>query len=164
MIFSGTLITSLGLSFSYTQWLWLTTYFALLAGGKDPASNDQSHQENLSSLISTLEHHSVPAERGTIFWADGDSPEADRRLPSPKRESLFWVVEDTPWQGWFERETLLANTRWDKNYKTYPARRDSIRQWLKSLAAELKPNDSLVIAVTDHGYPDPQGAWRSSNP
>ena len=162
MMCCSALFYSLGLSLSSVQWLWFTVYFALIAGGKDPESNDQSHQENLSALITTLEHHNVTSEQVTIFWADGDSPDVDRRLPPPKREGLFWVVQDTPWQGWFEGEVLLANTRWDKSIKTYPARRSSIREWLKTLAPNLKQHDSIVIAVTDHGYPDPRGAWRSA--
>ena len=159
---SSALISSLGFSLSSLNVHWFTVYFALIAGGKDPASNEQSHQENLSALMSTLEHHNVSPDRVTIFWADGDSPEADRRLPSPQNESLYWIVEETPWQGWFERETLLANTQWDKSMVTYPARRSAIREWLKELSPKLRPHDSVVFAVTDHGYPDPRGEWRSS--
>lgn len=158
---SSALISSIGVNLISSQWAWFTVYFALIAGGKDPESNDQSHQEHLSALITTLEYNEVPAEQVTIFWADGESPEVDRRLPSPKRESLAWVVEDTPWAGWFERDTLLANTRWE-SHTVYPAKRKALRAWFTSLRPKIKPHDSIVLAVTDHGRPDPQGGWKSS--
>ena len=49
---------------------WFIVYFALIAGGKDPQSNDQSHQEHLSRLMSSLEHHHVRHEHIKVFWAD----------------------------------------------------------------------------------------------
>lgn len=147
--------------FSTLSWAWFVVYFGLIAGGKDPQSNDQSHQEHLTTLINTLEQHNIDSSKITVFWADGDSSEPDRLLPPTQNDSAFWVVENTPWEGWFEPELLLANTRWD-NVKTYPAKRSALRQWLKSISAVIQPNDSIVIAVTDHGAPDPQGGWQTA--
>jgi thiol-disulfide isomerase/thioredoxin len=166
LVFTTPLVGSIvGLGLSPWSWLtnvsWLTVYFALIAGGRDPVSNDQSHQEHLLSFVSLLDQRDIPNQQITIFWADGSSTAADRRLPDSKEEKLNWVVDKTPWQGWFERPPLLANTEWD-GLTTYEAKRKALRRWLRQLAPKLKPNDSVVFVVTDHGAPDPQGEWRTS--
>ena len=156
-LYSGLLTSSMSSLSPY----WFIVYFALIAGGKDPQNNDQSHQEHLSRLMNTLEQHHIRNEHITVFWADGESPEPDRKLPSTQKTSHYWVVEDTPWEDWFAKESLLANTRWEQ-VSVFPAKRSALRQWFKSISAKLKPNDSLVLAVTDHGRPDPKGAWQTS--
>lgn len=146
--------------FSLVALPWLTVYFALIAGGRDPESNDQSHQEHLINILALLDQRRVPQENITIFWADGVSSAADRRLPDPQIERYAWVVDKTPWQGWLENAPLLAHTEWD-GVKTYSAHRAQLQGWMRQLKAKLQPNDSVAFIVTDHGAPDPKGGWRT---
>lgn len=154
-------ITVISLTTSHLTSPWMLTYFALIAGGKDAVSNDQSHQEHLMTLITTLEQHRIPSDQITLFWADGTSPEVDRRLPEPQQNPVRWVVQDTPWEGWFDRPPLLANTTW-RGFDTRPAHRSAIRAWLQELSPKIKQGDTVLIAVTDHGAPDPKNGWRTS--
>ncbi len=148
-------------SMSHISSYWFIVYFALIAGGKDPQSNDQSHQEHLSRLMSALEQHHIPSSQIALFWADGEAAAPDRKLPATQKHSNYWVVQDTPWEGWFAKEDLLANTRWEQ-VKVYPAKRSELRAWFKSIVPQLKSNDSIVLAVTDHGRPDPKGSWQTA--
>ena len=154
---------SVGFSAPLTQSIltWFTVYFALIAGGRDPISNEQSHQEHILGLISSLEQRQVSSDQITLFWADGLEPGVDRRLPEPRTDPLSWVTTGTPWEGWMEQAPLLANTTWE-GIETRPAKRSALRSWIKELSPKLKPHDVVFFAVTDHGAPDPTGGWRTS--
>ena len=141
--------------------LWLNLFVALLAGGGSPERNNQSHLDHLVSLQNLLEAKGISTHRLTIFWADGIDENADRRLPDPATDLRAWMVDNTPWSLWFEHTPIVADTRWDHK-AVYPAKRTELRAWLKRLKGRLKPGDTLLIAVTDHGRPDPKGGWRTS--
>jgi len=150
---------SLTLSFSLSVWLALKV--ALIAGGGSPEENEQSHFTHIHSLKVALEAMGVSPADITIFWADGLDEGLDRRLPPPAPDPLEWTTAHTPWQLWFERAPALTDTRWDHK-AVHPAKREPLRAWLRGASAPLKAGDTLLLAVTDHGRPDPKGGWRTA--
>lgn len=133
---------------------------ALIAGGMNPEANDHSHYLHIQGLKDALESMGVHTSDIAIFWADGESDALDRRLPELTPDPLAWATNHTPWHLWFERSPTLSDTRWQHPY-VYPAKREALQAWFKKLAVEIKAGEQILIAVTDHGRPDPQGGWRS---
>jgi len=142
--------------------LWLIALrVALIAGGANPEANDHSHLLHLQALKDSLESMGVPSDRVTVFWADGVDEALDRRLPGPGPDAQLWATTHTPWQLWFERPIALTDTRW-QHPDVRPARRAALRGWFQELSPKMKPGEQLLIAVTDHGRPDPSGGWKTS--
>ncbi len=141
--------------------VWLALKVALIAGGGSPEENEQSHFTHIHSLKVALEAMGVSPADLTIFWADGLDEGLDRRLPPPAPDPLEWTTSHTPWQLWFERAPALTDTRWEHK-SVYPAKREQLKAWLRASSAQLKAGDALLLAVTDHGRPDPKGGWRTA--
>lgn len=126
----------------------------LLAGGGKATENYDSHALHIRNAAALLTSRGVPATDITIFWADGTAPGPDRAVDSREGIPGEWILGETP----MDRETSPGVEVLDTQFPGYtvrPARRDALKRWFKTDGAKLGPGDTLLLAVTDHGEPDP---------
>jgi thiol-disulfide isomerase/thioredoxin len=127
----------------------------LLAGGGEPAHNYHSHAVHVRALADHLLARGVPAERIAVSWADGRDPGPDRAVVRHEPVPGDWILQDTHLDAPTEPGLALENTTFE-GLEVFPARRNALRKWLQGAGQRLKPGDTLFIAVTDHGEPDPR--------
>lgn len=127
----------------------------VLAGGVDAARNHHSHKVHVDRLVALLEARGVPAQDVAVFWADGVDEKPDRSVRSQKWPKGWWLAAGTPIGDEIEPDDEHLDTRFDR--PVFPASRDALRTWLTSNGPTFTADDTLLIAVTDHGEPDPTG-------
>ncbi|MCA9542089.1 MAG: hypothetical protein KC620_24500, partial [Myxococcales bacterium] len=128
----------------------------LLAGGSAPEENFDSHRVHVDALIEALAARGVPAEDVAIFWADGDDPKPDRAVVETTPPEEEWLIEGTRLDTDLALAPELRDTRFGER-TVRPATRAALTAWLAEVGPTLTPADTLLIAVTDHGEPDPKG-------
>lgn len=126
----------------------------LLAGGVEAKENHHSHRVHLLRAQALFEARGVPAADVQVFWADGEAPGPDRAVVPEAAPEGAWLLEGTRLATELDPGPELAHTPWPG---ARPAKRGALRQWLEEIGPSLSPGDTLLIAVTDHGQPDPQG-------
>lgn len=127
----------------------------VLAGGIDADQNHNSHKAHVDRMLTLLESRGVSASDIQIFWADGTDDKPDRSVREGPWPDGWWLVAGTPIGDAIEPKDATENTTFD--LPTQPANRDALRAWLAQTGPTLTADDTLLIAVTDHGAPDPAG-------
>ncbi len=118
-------------------------------GGGDRENNFASHLSHLRQLVGLLERAKVPREHITMLASDGRNPAPDLAVAEPEPEGT-WLLEGT-WLGRLLRDTTEFENSTLAGYDLRPATRSELRLALASLRSRLKPGDTLLIFVTDHG-------------
>lgn len=123
----------------------------MINGGANPQSNFLSHLHHLQDMLKVLEARGVPRERVTLFSADGEDPAPDTaaRAPLPEVKNL-WLAQGTWLAQLMLPQTELENTTWS-GVKLHKASYAGLRQWFKDQRKVMKPGETLMIFVTDHG-------------
>lgn len=135
---------------------WIAVlHVVVLAGGGEPSRNDDSHAAHVRDLLVALEAASHPRDEIAVFWADGTDPAPDRVIRRRARFPGDWRIEGTPHDS-VSREPVLADTRFP-GYRVASARRAELAAHFRRLGARLVAGDTVLLAVTDHGEPDPAG-------
>ncbi|MCB9540896.1 MAG: redoxin domain-containing protein [Myxococcales bacterium] len=127
----------------------------VLAGGASPAENHHSHKVHVDALVALLAERGVPAGDVAVFWADGSDPAADRAVVAEAPAADEWLIEGTRLDLELSVAPALVDTRFDRPVQ--PATRAALQAWLRQVGPTLGPRDTLLVAVTDHGVPDPDG-------
>ncbi|MFN3199188.1 MAG: redoxin domain-containing protein [Bradymonadia bacterium] len=126
---------------------------AVIAGGDTPESNYNSHLTHVRQLTEALVERGVSPEDITVFWADGEDPKPDRAVRRRPDVKGAWIIEgsavDAPTQIPLEIENTTL-----KGFTLHTASRASIQRWASTLGPTLSPDDTVLLAVTDHGVPD----------
>ena len=130
----------------------------ILAGGISPAENHHSHLLHVEALRDTLVARGVPAADVAVFWADGTDPGPDRHIRQKDPPADAWLLSGTRLDVLTDPGPELVNTELPG---ARPATREALREWLAAEGPQLKPGDTLLLAVTDHGAPDPEGGTDS---
>lgn len=128
----------------------------ILAGGDTAQTNYHAHKTHVERLYGRLQAQGVPPEDVAIFWADGEDPAPDRAVRREADVEGAWLIEGTPVDEATVTPLSLEQTQIE-GATLRPARRAEIQGWLKTIGPTLGPEDTLLIAVTDHGVPDPEG-------
>ena len=128
------------------------TYALLINGGGSPNANYLSHLHHLQDMTAVLRSRGIPADHIDVFSADGEDPKADLAVREPESKDR-WLLEGTP-LGRTLTQPDLTNTQWD-GVKLRPARLKDLRKWFSQMGERLRPGDTLLIYVTDHGNKDP---------
>jgi thiol-disulfide isomerase/thioredoxin len=121
----------------------------MINGGGEASENYQSHVLHLQTLLADLEGAGLPAERIAVFSSDGDDPGADMAIRDPKTDPRSWLVEGTALERAL-RPVELTNTTLP-GISPKPATRAAITRWFADAGARLRPGDTLLLYVTDHG-------------
>lgn len=123
----------------------------LLNGGGNPKVNYLSHFHHLEDMMEVLLARGVPADQITVFSADGEASAPDlaskASLDMPEHS---WLVMDSRLGGSLRASTETVNSTWE-GVKLRPATYDALRRWFRAQREVLKPGDTLLIFVTDHG-------------
>jgi hypothetical protein len=121
----------------------------MINGGGDREDNFASHLSHLRQLAGLLERARVPRDHVTILASDGSDPAPDLAVRGPEPEGT-WLLEGTAVGDLlrhfmdFENSTLAG-------YRLRPATRAELRRTFGELRARLRPGDTLLVFVTDHG-------------
>jgi thiol-disulfide isomerase/thioredoxin len=133
--------------------LWFAALKVLiLAGGIDAQQNHDSHKAHVDRMLSLLSARGVPADDIAIFWADGTDPKPDRAVRTRGWPDGWWLVANTRIGDEIEPESETRNTTFP--LPVQPAEHARLRAWLGTVGPTLGADDTLLIAVTDHGAPD----------
>ena len=127
----------------------------ILAGGIDAEQNHNSHKAHVDRMLALLDARGVPAADVAVFWGDGADPAPDRAVGNGPWPDGWWLVAGTPIGDEIEPEDAALNTTFDRPVQ--PANRETLQAWLAQTGPTLTADDTLLIAVTDHGSPDPEG-------
>lgn len=122
----------------------------LINGGGRPAINYQSHLLHVKQLNSLMRHREVPATDVTIFNADGSDPEKDLAVREIQGEADFWLLRGTRLEKPLRTRVTYENSLIE-GVNLQPATPAALRQWFEAAATRLRPGDTLLLYVTDHG-------------
>ena len=128
----------------------------IVAGGAEPAHNFNAHAVHVRSLTHLLASRGVSKDHITLFWADGVDPQPDRAVRRLPEVPGAWLIWGTEIDAATDPGDTLEDTQFP-GYRVQPAKRSALGAWIKQLGERLEPGSTLLIAVTDHGSPDPEG-------
>ena len=86
----------------------------------------------------------------TIFNADGVDPQADFAVRELQPEADFWLLQGTRLERPLRTQIRYENSVVD-SFTPQPATRAALRHWFEEAAERLRPSDTLLFYVTDHG-------------
>jgi hypothetical protein len=122
----------------------------LINGGGRPAINYQSHLLHLKELTDLMRHREVSATDVTIFNADGSNPEEDLAVRETQSAADFWLLRGTRVEKPLRTKVTYENSVIE-GVNLQPATPPALRQWFEAAATRLRPGDTLLLYVTDHG-------------
>ncbi len=131
--------------------LWVV----LINGGHDRALNYQSHFLHLQQLLAEVRRAGIPPERIAVFASDGESPDPDLATREMQPEPDFWLIRDTRLGGLLRTPIVYGNSHID-GVTIRPATKAAILQWFAGPGRTLRPGDTLLFYVTDHGTKNAQ--------
>jgi len=130
-------------------------FVLLLNGGGSPQDNFASHAAHLAEWAELLERNGVPPERVSVLAADGEDPASDLAVRSPDPEKM-WLLEGTGVYHFLAEPLIFESTSFAAGLTAAPATRESLGRWFRDARARLRPGDTLLLFVTDHGQDDPR--------
>src|SRR5215207_5893616 len=131
----------------------------VLNGGGSPDDNFKSHLLHVREMTSLLLAGGLPADHLTVMASDGPQPRADvaGRAADPP---AFWMLEGTGLERWLGEPIAYENTTVSAPGGTalpvWSATRASVGRFFQQARARLRPGDTLLIYVTDHGKDHPR--------
>lgn len=128
----------------------------ILAGGGSAEENHHSHLVHVQALDQLLQARGVDARDITVFWADGTAPGPDRGIVDEAPLAGEHLIEGTVLDAPTASGSRLENTVFPGR-DVRPATRAALSAWLATIGPTLTPEDTVFVAVTDHGEPDPAG-------
>lgn len=121
----------------------------LINGGGKKQSNFQSHLTHVRSLVAFLEANGAGREDIVVFAADGADPAAD--LATRARHDVSgdaWLLP--PLAARALRPIQFVDSTVD-GVSLRPATGAALTQWFATEGTALRPGDTLLLYVTDHG-------------
>jgi thiol-disulfide isomerase/thioredoxin len=128
----------------------------LINGGGSPTQNYQSHHLHVATLVDQLRGGGLPADHIALFASDGTDPAADMAVRDKQPEANFWMLRGTP----LEEPLRTPVTRVDAKQAgvtAAPATKAALTRWFAAAKTRLRPGDTLLLYVTDHGTGSPDG-------
>ena len=121
----------------------------MINGGGGRENNFASHLSHLRQLADLLERARVPRDHVTILASDGSNPAPDLAVRAPEPEGS-WLLEGTTVGDLLRHSTGFENSSL-AGYSLRPATRAELRRTFGTLKTRLRPGDTLLVFVTDHG-------------
>src|SRR5215213_3935985 len=131
----------------------------VLNGGGSPEDNFKSHLLHVREMTTRLLAGGLPADHLTVMASDGPQPRADvaARTPDP---AAFWLLEGTGLERWLGEPIRYENTTVNgpggAPLPVWPATRASVGRFFQQARVRLRPGDTLLVYVTDHGKDHPR--------
>jgi hypothetical protein len=126
----------------------------MINGGGDRANNFASHLSHLRQFADLLARAQVPRVHVTVLASDGSNSAPDLAVRGPEPEGS-WLLEGTAVGDLLRHTTGFENSTL-AGYSLRPATRAELRRTFAELRARLRPGDTLLIFVTDHGTSNPR--------
>ncbi len=126
----------------------------MINGGGGRENNFASHLSHLRQFAGLLERARVPRDHVTILASDGSNPAPDLAVRAPEPEGS-WLLEGTA-VGELLRDTTSFENSTLPGYNLRPATQAELRRSFAELKKRLRPGDTLLIFVTDHGTSNPR--------
>jgi len=127
-------------------------YVLAINGGGDKADNFASHLGHLRQLVELLAAAGIPRDHVTVLSSDGSDPAPDLATREPDPENA-WLLSGTRLAS-----ILRGMTRYENSIlpgvTLHPATRAGVAQAVDALRHKLRPHDTLLVYVTDHGAQD----------
>ena len=125
-------------------------YVLMVNGGGSKAQNYQSHFLHLRRLLELLARAGVPSDHIALFSADGPAPEADMAVREIEPEADFRLLRGTRLAAALGTQIVYANSE-IPGVPLQAATRAGLTSWFKQARRRLRPGDTLLVYVTDHG-------------
>ena len=122
----------------------------LLNGGGQPTINFYSHLLHVTLLSGVLQRAGLSPTDMAIFSADGADPKADFAVREVQPEADFWLLRGTRLERPLRTPIRYENSVVD-GFTLQPATRAALHSWFAEAAGHLRPGDTLLFYVTDHG-------------
>jgi PDZ domain len=126
----------------------------MINGGGDRANNFASHLSHLRQFADLLARAQVPRDHVTVLASDGSNSAPDLAVRGPEPEGT-WLLEGTAVGDLLRHTTGFENSTL-AGYNLRPATRAELRRTFGELRARLRPGDTLLVFVTDHGTSNPR--------
>ena len=124
-------------------------YVLAINGGGDKADNFASHLGHLRQLVDLLGRAGVPRDHLVVLASDGSDPAPDLATREPEPESA-WLLQGTRIDPLLRDSAIYENSVLP-GIDLRPATLASLSRALAELRARLRPGDTLLVYVTDHG-------------
>lgn len=132
----------------------------MLSGGGVPAQNFRSHLIHLQRFLALVEQAGVPRERISVLAADGSDAGADLAVLDEEPEEGLWLLDRTPLQDLLAPTLSFENSQLP-GVSIEPATRGQLAAWFRKARKRLRPGDTLLVFVTDHGHNAGTDPWKS---
>ena len=126
-----------------------TTFALLVNGGDQPDTNYRTHVEHLREVHQTLLDRGIEPQNISVFSADGELSAPDTTIGLEEADSRAWLIEGTPAADLVPSHAVV-DTTWE-GVSLLPAKNAELGNWFGNAARQLRPGDTLLIYVTDHG-------------
>jgi thiol-disulfide isomerase/thioredoxin len=122
----------------------------MINGGGKRAQNYQSHLLHVEQLLQVLLKAGVRRTNISVFSSDGADPEADLAVRQPQLEPDFWLLRGTNLEPYLGARITFTNST-VPGVHAEAATKERLRAWFEGAARRLRPGDTLLVYVTDHG-------------
>lgn len=122
----------------------------LLNGGGTPLQNYQSHLLHVRQLTAMLARMGVPHDRVSVLSSDGSDPGLDLAMRESQPEPDFWLVEGSWLEAPLKTPVTFGNSE-VAGTALAPATKAELQRWFQTTGKAMRPGDSLLLYVTDHG-------------
>jgi hypothetical protein len=131
----------------------------VLNGGGSPEENFKSHLLHVQEMTSLLLGRGLDADHLTVMASDGQNPRADVAVRQSDPEP-FWLLHGTELERALGEPISYENTTvagpGGKPLPLSPATRASVTRFFQAARARVRPGDTLLVYVTDHGKDHPR--------
>ncbi len=122
-------------------------------GGGRPPQNYQSHLLHVKELLALLGQAGVSPAHVAVFDADGSDPAKDLAVREVQADGDFWLLRGTRLER-IGTQVTYADSQ-VPGVQLQAATKANIAAWLQDAKTRLRPGDTLLLYVTDHGTKDP---------
>jgi len=123
----------------------------MVNGGGAAAQNYQSHLQHVTQLAEILRGGGLPAGQIVVFNADGTDPTPDLAVrPGGEPDPDGWWLHGTALEAAVRPPLTFVDSTLP-GLEVYPATVEALRAWFTDAPRTVRPGDTLLLYVTDHG-------------
>jgi thiol-disulfide isomerase/thioredoxin len=122
----------------------------MINGGGTKAQNYQSHLLHLRGLHDVLQRAGVPRSLISLYVSDGADPAPDIAVREAQPEGDFWLLEGSRLAAPLQSPIVYENSV-VPGATLAAATRADIEHWFDTTGRTMRPGDTLLLYVTDHG-------------
>lgn len=132
----------------------------MVSGGGSPTQNFRSHLSHLKQFLALLDKAKVPRDHISVLAGDGADPAPDLAVLDATPEQGLWLLDRTQLQELLAPSLDIINSE-IPGIALQPATQGQLSLWFSKARKTLRPGDTLLLFVTDHGNNDTKDPWQS---